>query len=136
MGAWGIGNFENDLGLDYLFEVEDNLNIDYLIGTIKSGLKEDYLDSDMASEALIAIELIAASKGNPSNDYEVEDNIRKFVEKDLKSQIKKEHLVLCEMMIDKVLDKENSELYELWRESDDYFADWFDAIQDLKIRLK
>ncbi len=136
MGAWGIGNFENDLGLDYLFEVEDNLNIDYLIGTIKSGLKEDYLDSDMASEALIAIELIAASKGNPSNDYEVEDNIRKFVEKDLKSQIKKEHLVLCEMMIDKVLDKENSELYELWRESDDYFTDWFDAIQDLKIRLK
>jgi len=136
MGAWGIGNFENDFGLDYLFEVEDNLNIDYLMGTIKSCLREDYLDSDMASEALVAIELIAASKGNPSSDYEVEDNVRIFVERDLKSQIKKEHLELCEMMIDKVLDKENSELYELWRESDKYFTDWFDSIQNLKVRLK
>ncbi|MCL5247588.1 DUF4259 domain-containing protein [Cellulophaga sp. 20_2_10] len=54
MGAWAIGNFENDSAGDWLYEFEENPTIEFLIKTLDTVFKEEYLDSDIASEAPLA----------------------------------------------------------------------------------
>lgn len=68
MGAWGTGIFENDDVLDWKADLLDSDDIDLIEETIEEVLEEDYIESDLASNALGAIEILVALQGNPGKE--------------------------------------------------------------------
>ncbi|TMV50677.1 DUF4259 domain-containing protein [Paenibacillus mesophilus] len=67
MGAWGYGAFEND-------EVFKDLSL--LQETIELVLDDKYIDATDATNAIGAIEILAALQNRPSNDINENEEIR------------------------------------------------------------
>ncbi|MGO4528575.1 DUF4259 domain-containing protein [Paenibacillus sp. 2TAF8] len=63
MGAWGTGIFENDDVLDWKANLLDSDGIEFIEEMIKEVLEDEYIESDLASNALGAIEILAALQG-------------------------------------------------------------------------
>ncbi len=135
MGTWGHDTFDNDTACDWTYDLEecDDLSViqEALGGVLDSN--EDYLDSNEASQALAACETIARMRGNIGVRNPHTETVDQWAaaHKDLKTDtlLKTAHKV-----IDRILG-EDSELPELWRDSDSY-GDWQVAIEDLRSRLK
>lgn len=132
MGVWGTGNFDNDTALDWVFELEETDDLSLIEQIIEVAYAQDYIDSDIASEALVAIEALARLKGNfgVKNEYA----------EDLDNWVEEHKLVVPDALIEKskkVLERiisNQSELCELWEETDN-FDDWLKEVNDLKMRL-
>ncbi|MDQ0721087.1 hypothetical protein QF049_002348 [Paenibacillus sp. W4I10] len=134
MGAWGTGIFENDDVLDWKADLLDSDDIELIEETIEGVLEEDYIESDLASNALGAIEILVALQGNPgkeilnnqSNTEDLYDWIDKHKGKGKKLISK------AKRAVKKI--KKDSELKELWEESEEYPI-WLNTINDLENRL-
>lgn len=133
MGAWGVGAFENDQALDWVWELEKTTGSAGLIKALDSVNKlpaGEYMDGDYGREATAAAELVAALKGKPLK-Y-LPENARKWLEMnpdannpDLTPQ--------CLSAIDRTLTE--GELVELWADSK-YDKEWREYMADLKARLE
>jgi len=131
MGAWGIKNFENDTAGDWLYDFEENSTIEFLEETLDAVFLEQFLDGDIASAALAAMEAVTLIKGNSrENAEEIENVTIKLIEKKLDRNFYNK----CIQVIDRILSKENNELFELWEESD-LFTEWKNVVSDLKTRI-
>ena len=130
MGAWGTGAFENDAALDWLFELEKAKDLTCVWQATEAVFGADYLDSDVASEALVAIELAAGLKGKPNQ--ELPEEVETWLNNNTQ-QLPSNYYVRAVAALD-VICGEESELKELWAESESY-TDWMAEINDLKIRL-
>lgn len=138
MGAWGLKNFENDDALDFVHVIiETNASLADLSSIIGAvAMISDKDDSDYgpdahdSTRALAAIELITALKGNPASDFP--NNARNWVTKNRKIVVQKELIEKSRQAIWQV--KANSELKELWEESDEY-DDWLSVLNDLEERI-
>lgn len=65
MGAWAEDAFGNDTACDWAADFSDNPSMDKIEAAINLVIGSDeYLDADLASEALVACEIIARLKGN------------------------------------------------------------------------
>lgn len=134
MGAWGTGIFENDDVLDWKADLLDSDDIELIEETIEEVLEEEYIESDLASNALGAIEILAALQGSPgkeilNNQSTTEDlydwiNTHKGKGKELIAKAKR--------AVKKI--KKDSELKELWDETEKYPI-WLNTIDDLENRL-
>ena len=135
MGAWNISNFDNDTAGDWLYEFEENPSIVFLEKTIDSVFKEEYIDSDIALEALAAIEVITLIKGDSKEkreELEALENINfEVLGNEINATLYNKSIKCCNL----ILNEENSELYDLWEESDS-LDDWKDVILDLKQRIE
>lgn len=131
MGAWGIGNFENDSAGDWLYEFGESPTKEFLEKTLDTVFKEEYLESDIASEVLASIESITLIMGNSKEDEEELENIDFDTLKNDFDTALFDKSIKC---IDRILEKENNELYELWEESES-FEDWKNVVLDLKNRV-
>lgn len=140
MGAWGIRNFDNDGAADFVYDIYDNGKkaIKNAFLKIINPKDDDDLDSSDCEEALAAAEIIAAAKGNPSedlpkemNDWLIKNDVLTF-KKSLFSK-KIDIVNLAESSVKKII--LNSELRELWEETDD-FDTWNTIQADLIKRLK
>ena len=60
MGTWGTGSFENDQAVDWTYGLEGKADLSYVETTIDRVLDVgiDYLDRDVAQEAVAAIEAV------------------------------------------------------------------------------
>lgn len=130
MGAWGTGSFENDTALDWLFVLEKAKDLTCLWQATEAVFGADYLDSDVASEALVAIELAAGLKGKPNQ--ELPEEVEAWLN-DNTQELPSNYYVRAVAALDKITGEE-SELKELWEESESY-QEWLAEISDLKIRL-
>ncbi len=65
MGAWGVGIFENDDALDWLYEFERDGKA-AIAAAFASVEITDYIDAPEASMALGAIEAVASALGKPA----------------------------------------------------------------------
>lgn len=141
MGTWGIRNFENDGAADFVYNVYDNgkkvIKKSFL--KIINPKDDDNLDASDCEEALAAAEIIAAAKGNPSedlpkemNDWLIKNDVLTF-KKSLFSK-KIDIVNLAELSVKKIIS--NSELRELWEETGDDFDTWNTIQADLITRLK
>jgi len=141
MGTWGIRNFENDGAADFVYNVYDNgkkvIKKSFL--KIINPKDDDNLDASDCEEALAAAEIIAAAKGNPSedlpkemNDWLIKNDVLTF-NKPLFSK-KIDIVNLAELSVKKIII--NSELRELWEETGDDFDTWNTIQADLITRLK
>jgi hypothetical protein len=60
VGTWGTGSFENDQAVDWTYGLEGKADLSYVETTIDRVLDvgSDYLDGDVAQEAVAAIEAV------------------------------------------------------------------------------
>lgn len=127
MGAWGVGNFENDEALDFVAELTGpNVLTRTLAGLAPPG--EGYIEATEASHAMACAEVVAAMLGHPGADFpeELLARMATFGAPDA---------ALVEMArgaVSRVL--QESELAELWAEADDPEA-WNLTVTDLIERL-
>ncbi|MBP3965508.1 DUF4259 domain-containing protein [Paenibacillus lignilyticus] len=134
MGAWGTGIFENDDVLDWKAELLDSEGLEMIAETLETVMDEEYIEVDLASNTLGAIEILAALQGKPGEELkrdsgEVEE-LKEWIEQHQGQG--KSLLPLAKKAIKKI--KKDSELKELWEESEDHEA-WLHVIKDLESRL-
>ena len=132
MGAWGIGNFENDAALDWVHELEqsdsfiavrDALNRVSLVG--------EYIDADDAAMALAAAEVVAAMAGTAA--VTLPDEVSNWVS--IHSSMDASPLLeLAVRVVTAIRSSPQSELKELWMETDKFGA-WDELAGDLLQRL-
>lgn len=129
MGAWGTGHFDNDDALDLVAELEqEGLNAVQRALDDASG-NEEYLQADLAAKLLAAAEVLAALIGKPSS--ELPEAVADWIAVHRKQPA--QHLLMAtRQSLDWIA--EDSELTELWQESDE-FAEWQQKLADLRARL-
>ncbi|KRD34374.1 hypothetical protein ASE35_11750 [Lysobacter sp. Root916] len=122
MGAWGIGSFDNDHASDWLLDLIEGEDLAPMRAAIAQVLAEDdYLDSDLAVEALAAIEVLAATLGRPTAAIQDEAEFQAWL---AELQLQGDPSLVPEALraLERILAPE-SELRELWEETEDY-EDW------------
>ncbi|MGO1001715.1 DUF4259 domain-containing protein [Lysobacter sp. CA196] len=133
MGAWGITTFDNDDAADWLADLSDHQSLALVRETIAAALDaEDYLEAPEAATALAACELIAAAIGRPSATARKQETLTHWIAHRKPSP---DAALIADALraIDRVLGPE-SELRELWEETEDYAA-WQADVAQLRSRL-
>ncbi len=129
MGAWGYGSFENDTALDWVYHLlEESKGTSLLQGTVEAVFVADYIDADVASEALAAIEILARLAGRINAKTEIESVDTWIANNKLVPSSELLNLS-CKALV--AIRGEDSELRELFEESDLYEV-WLNHIGDLE----
>lgn len=129
MGAWSHEPFGNDTAGDWVYELEDAIGLDFLEQTLDNALGEDeddgYLEAPEAEEALAAVEVLVHMVGKGAGFEKLPEDVATWVaactEKPGPPLIQKALSALARIGSDE------SELRELWEESEDFEA-WKKAI--------
>jgi hypothetical protein len=134
MGTWAIDAFGNDDAADWAYGLKNAKDLSLVVATLDKAIAGagEYLEAPDATEALAAIEVIARLQGNWGERSPYSEPADLWVEANRlvppSDVVGKAHRV-----IDLVLG-ENSELNELWRDSDEH-SDWLASVMELKSRV-
>lgn len=131
MGAWGTGSFENDTALDWCYNLEDSSDTKILWDAIEAVLQEEYLDADIAVEALAALEVAAGLKGRKGK--EIPQEVEKWLEENSALRLPDNFYIRADLVLNRIIGSE-SELNELWEESDSY-QEWKKTVSELQSRI-
>jgi len=131
MSGWGMGIFENDDSLDWIYDLADAGSLARVSAALDVIIrnKDEFLELSDCRIALAAAEIIAAMHGDPSPDLpeEAEEWIGDKILENENLRAKAEDAV--------VLILRNSELKEKW-ECSVNFEKWQIKIQNLQKRLE
>jgi hypothetical protein len=133
MGAWDHSNFGNDTAHDFAYEATEQgmEKIKTAIRAASECGEEEFLDSDECCEALAAIEFIATAKGKMAEDFP--ENAEEWLAgKDVSELTSPDLIRESQKAIARI--KSNSELKELWKETE-HFNDWVKVVDDLEKRI-
>lgn len=131
MGTWDYYNFDNDAAADFAEEFLTTPNEAVLYEALATaGEEEGQLESDVASEALAAAEIVAAILGRPAQN--IPPGLLPAISR-LDAGDSEDLRELAEAAVTAVLEK--SELQEEWAGRSDY-ASWRELQQDLLRRLQ
>jgi hypothetical protein len=132
MGAWGHRNFENDEALDFVWEINEGgvQTIREAIDKVVNKPASEQPESSECTEALAAIEYVAAAKGNPSEDFPEESEI--WLEKNGGKELLSIDSTLLLKAIERI--KSNSELRAAWDDSAEA-KEWYNILSGLEQRL-
>lgn len=146
MGAWGHGHFENDTALDWIADLA--MPKKYFFGLIKSDpisrcletvtpvIDTKYVEAEIACELLAAAECNALVRGHPALDLPEEVLSWYELIKELKTQAHDDDINQWVVeAVQRVKNSNESELDELWKETDDYSL-WLSTVDDLLNRLR
>lgn len=136
MGAWGELAFDNDTSNDWAYgldEVDDLSLVESAFDEVEEA-GDEYLDQDVACNALAACEVIARLKGNPGYTNSYTENVDNWV---AAHKIKPSAALVkrASAAIDRILG-DDSELRELWEESESEGQKWRAAVEDLRRRVR
>ncbi|MFE2556099.1 DUF4259 domain-containing protein [Streptomyces sp. NPDC059352] len=131
MGTWDIGPFDSDTAADFSYRV-DEAHAEKKAEVLRAAFREvtatgdDYLDSDLAVEAIASAALVAAQcpGGEPVTTA--------YGPKEPLPELPAELRPLAVAALDRVLEPD-SELLELWEESDG--EEWKAGIRKLRAVL-
>jgi hypothetical protein len=142
MGAWGFNSFENDAAADWLGDLRESGDSGLIRNSLQAvfpkppgflgklmGKRSSYLDADGASAALVAAEVVAALRGKPHAKLPPE--VEKFVA-DNDQAASTALSALAFKAVQRI--RAESELCELWQESED-FELWQAELESLEQRL-
>ncbi|HSM83145.1 MAG TPA: DUF4259 domain-containing protein [Nodosilinea sp.] len=133
MGTWSVDAFGNDDAADWAFELADSADLSLVEAAIDGALAEgDYLDAPEAAIALAATEVLARLNGQWGDRNAYTAPADAWVEQ-IEVRPTPELLGRARAAIDRILGAD-SEMAELWQDSDDYEA-WLASVQDLRSRL-
>ena len=131
MGAWSHEPFGNDTACDWAYGLDEQRDFSLIAKAIQAVLDNgsDYLDSDLASEAIAAVEVLAKAlgRGTQTDSYteKVDTWVKAIAAKPPQDLLAKANGALTRIM------GTDSELKELWEESDD-FGSWESSIKALQ----
>jgi hypothetical protein len=130
MGAWSHEPFGNDTACDWsygLLETNDLSSVEAALDAVAE-IGEDYLESDIAMEAIAAAEVLAKllGKGIQTDSYteEIDQWVTAHPQKPSSALLAKARRAIQRIQ------SEPSELLELWEEGDEANA-WKDSLQKL-----
>jgi hypothetical protein len=134
MGAWGTGIFDNDTACDWAYELEGQRDLGVIERTLDAVLDgDDAPDADIGEEALAAAEALARLQGHWGVRNSYTERMDAWVEAAAlappRALVRRAHAA-----IDRIL-AADSELVELWSESDEFDA-WKAAVAELRARLR
>ena len=134
MGCWAIDSFGNDDAADWLAELTEAKDLAPVRRAISALLSEDgYLDAPFSTEALAAIEVVAAALGRPTISAQNQPRLVTWI-----ASVKPvaDPLLVSEAAraIDRILGPD-SELRELWEDTDD-FGQWQANVRELRTALE
>jgi hypothetical protein len=128
MGAWGLQSFENDDAADWVYAFEEQGT--KLVAETFDALEidgDDYLDAALCAEALAAAEIVAAAK--TADDARLSEEAAAALKNNSTGVATPENITKALEAVQRI--KEDSELRDLWEESDD-FADWLKDLGTLQ----
>ena len=133
MGTWGTGNFDNDIAGDWGYGLDEAKYLTLVYNAVDAVLRGKYIASDVACEALAAIETVARLRGRWGERNAYTETIDNWVESHQDMQLPDDLLLRTTEAIDLILG-EDSELNELWSDTDDY-DEWKEAVSELRARI-
>lgn len=132
MGTWSIHAFGNDEAADFAIELSESSNLDLIQSALEDVIAADeYLEAPEADRGIAAAAVLALLNGQ-----EIPGTLDEALSTWVKSQTTKPGSALltkAQVVIERVL-SENSELAELWIESDEYES-WQDGLRLIKASL-
>ena len=135
MGAWSHEPFGNDTANDWADELEESSDFSIVEKAFNQIIEfaEEYIDADIACEAYAAAEVLAQALGEGTQDDTYTEKIDMWL---TKLTIKPNNLLIPKALraLD-LLTTQDSELDELWQDSDEY-TEWTVNIDELKELLK
>jgi hypothetical protein len=131
MGAWGVGSFENDAAVDWVYELEASEDLAVIERALEAASESRaYVDAEVSAEAVGAAEVVAALLGRP--DPGLPESIQAWV----KSHSIRPDPNLIRLAIEAVESvAAASEEKDLWDETE-HFDSWRTRMEDLKRRLQ
>ena len=134
MGTWSVDSFGNDNACDWTYGLAGCNNLSLVEKTLDTVLTKGakYLESTEACEALVAIEAIARLQGNWGDRDSYSEPVDSWVEK-LGIVPSKALAEKAQRVIERILADE-SELKELWEDSDEFDA-WQSSVKNLADRV-
>ena len=134
MGAWATTPFGNDTACDWAYGLSEYDDLSLIEDTLDNVLEvgSEYLEAPDAEEAIAAIETLARLKGNWGERDAYTEKADAWVEK---VQLKPSQALVEKVgrVLERIL-APDSELVELWEESDEFDA-WKTSVDDLKGRV-
>lgn len=133
MGAWGADSFDNDDAADWISDFCDSPDQAQIVDTLSTVAQMDadqYLEAPDCSVGIAAAEVVAYLKGAPNAT--LSDETKSCLSR-LNLKADQNLVALALSAMDRI--KTNSELKELWEESDSA-AEWYQAMNDLDARIK
>jgi hypothetical protein len=127
MGAWASGTFDNDAACDWSYGLEKVNDLSLVVKTLAevNDTREEYLDAEVASEALGACEVIARLKGHWGTRNRYTETVDKWV--------RAHPTTVSPALVQRAL-AVIEQLLELWREGDE--TEWREAVENLRSRVK
>lgn len=130
MGAWGIKTFENDDASDWVYDLEKTSDLSLLRQTLELA-DCDYLEAPDGCNILAACEVILALMGKAGSG--LPDEVTSWLSKN--ASLDATPLAgPAKASLARVL-SQDSELKELWEETDD-FQTWESGVLNIKSRLE
>lgn len=133
MGAWGALAFDNDTANDWAYDLEEVGDLSLIESTFTEleGIGGDYLDQDIACNALAACEVLARLRGNAGYRNAYTEKVDQWV---AAHPVSPSPALINRALaaITRILE-DDSELRELWEEGD--ASEWLDAIDNLRTRV-
>jgi len=134
MGTWATDAFGNDYAMDWAQDLQEYKTLELVETTLDNVIDstEAELEAPFAAEALAALEVIARLLGKPGADDPATAEVDEWVER-CKKKITPPLLEKAALAFGRIT-AENSELHQLWQESE-HFADWQADVADLRQRV-
>ena len=131
MGAWSHEPFGNDTAADWTYDLEETKDLSYIEAALDRVLEcgAEYLEAPEAEEALAAIEVIAKLLGKGSQSDAYTESVDAWVSA-TKLKPPSSLLEKAQHAISRII-SEDSELLELWQESEDSEA-WHASVSRLQ----
>jgi hypothetical protein len=131
MGAWGVGNFDNDDTTEWVDELEDSEDLSLIVATLETvtTLGDDYLEAPDCCRALAAAEVVASLKN--ASHAALPEKVKRWSEA-YRGTDGNQHAELALKAVERI--KTESELKELFDESESA-AEWYKVLDDLQSRL-
>jgi hypothetical protein len=134
MGCWSINSFGNDDALDWLeelYEQEDLAPAESAVNAVLS-VGVNYLEAPEAAQALAAAEVILAAMGRPGPIVAENESLTLWINR-VNPSPTTDLVARSIQAIDRILENE-SELHELWQDTNDY-NEWKYDVESLRSRL-
>lgn len=130
MGAWSHEPFGNDTANDWAYDLEETNDLSYIEAALDTVLEQgaDYLEAPAAEEAVGAVEVLAKLLGRGTQSDAYTEKIDSWVSS-INQKPDSALLQKARQTIERIL-AEDSELLELWQESDE-FDKWQSSMKKL-----
>ena len=129
-GAWGDGSFDNDDALDWVDRCTKRGSSKLVAATLNKAFGSGEIESADGSAVVVAAEVVAAAKGNPSP--QLPPDLRSWLERQAKGELAQLSQIARRALV-RVKNSKTSELAQLWEEGKT--NRWTQRIAELEERL-